>query len=139
MHRSHFLSSLLFFNVGIVSRANQVAWKWTNRTTSNLPNFLQLAGESSTYKTYVKLQQSKLRQLPDKIERIDRCRQAQVADELSHITTSRAAGISSFAGTTVLCLGARLGGEVRAFKSHGATALGIDLNPGEGNMDVVAG
>ena len=39
----------------------------------------------------------------------------------------------------MLCLGARLGGEVRAFKGLGMIALGIDLNPGRSNMDVVAG
>ena len=32
-------------------------------------------------------------------------------------------------GTTVLCLGARLGTEVRAFLDHSCFAVGIDLNP----------
>jgi SAM-dependent methyltransferase len=42
-------------------------------------------------------------------------------------------------GKTVLCLGARLGGEVRAFKRLGALAIGIDLNPGTNNPDVLYG
>jgi len=52
----------------------------------------------------------------------------------------RTAGMpTSLAGETVLCIGARLGGEVRAFKSLGALGIGIDLNPGSGSLDVVAG
>ena len=39
----------------------------------------------------------------------------------------------------MICLGARLGGEVRAFKTLGAIAIGIDLNPGKDSMDVLAG
>lgn len=39
----------------------------------------------------------------------------------------------------VLCLGARLGGECRAFKSRGWSAIGIDLNPGYANVDVIEG
>jgi SAM-dependent methyltransferase len=34
---------------------------------------------------------------------------------------------------TALCLGARLGEEVRAFRDLGLVAIGIDLNPGERN------
>jgi len=44
-----------------------------------------------------------------------------------------------FEGKTVLCLGARLGGEVRAFKSLGAVAIGIDINPGQNNEHVLYG
>ena len=40
---------------------------------------------------------------------------------------------------TVLCLGARLGGEVRAFKKLNAVAIGIDINPGDNNPDVLYG
>jgi SAM-dependent methyltransferase len=42
-------------------------------------------------------------------------------------------------GSRVLCLAARLGGEVRAFLDHGCFAVGIDLNPGVENAYVVAG
>jgi SAM-dependent methyltransferase len=45
----------------------------------------------------------------------------------------------NFEQATVLCLGARLGGEVRAFKRLGAIAIGIDLNPGVNNKDVLYG
>lgn len=42
-------------------------------------------------------------------------------------------------GKTVLCVGARLGGEVRAFKNLGALAVGVDLNPGPANAHVLHG
>lgn len=40
---------------------------------------------------------------------------------------------------SVLCLGARLGGEVRAFTSLGALAIGIDFEPGQANLFVLKG
>ena len=39
----------------------------------------------------------------------------------------------------ILCLGARLGEEVKAFRDLGFSALGIDLYPGENNPYVVKG
>ena len=43
------------------------------------------------------------------------------------------------AGEPVLCLGARLGGEVRALTRLGALAIGIDFNPGFRNPHVLWG
>jgi len=40
---------------------------------------------------------------------------------------------------SVLCLGARIGTEVKAFLDLGAAATGIDLNPGEDNRYVIYG
>jgi SAM-dependent methyltransferase len=42
-------------------------------------------------------------------------------------------------GRTVLCLGARIGTEVKAFLDLGCFAIGIDLNPGKENRYVVHG
>ena len=42
-------------------------------------------------------------------------------------------------GMSVLCLGARLGGEVRAFQAMGCFTIGIDLNPGADNTLVLHG
>jgi SAM-dependent methyltransferase len=42
-------------------------------------------------------------------------------------------------GRSVLCLGARIGSEVKAFLDVGAFAIGIDLNPGKENRYVVQG
>jgi SAM-dependent methyltransferase len=44
-----------------------------------------------------------------------------------------------FRGTSVLCLAARQGSEVRAFIDQGAFAIGIDLNPGPNNRYVLVG
>ncbi len=42
-------------------------------------------------------------------------------------------------GKSVLCLGARIGTEVRAFIDNGCFAVGIDVNPGPSNQLVVSG
>jgi len=42
-------------------------------------------------------------------------------------------------GMSVLCLAARLGGEVRAYREMGCFAVGIDVNPGKDNGYVVNG
>jgi len=42
-------------------------------------------------------------------------------------------------GSSVICLGARGGAEVRAFLSLGCVAVGVDLNPGEANSYVLPG
>jgi SAM-dependent methyltransferase len=42
-------------------------------------------------------------------------------------------------GTSVLCLGARAGGEVKAFIQHGCFAVGVDLLPTPSNKWVVRG
>lgn len=42
-------------------------------------------------------------------------------------------------GTSVLCLAARIGTEVKAFIDVGCFALGLDLNPGPSNAYVVVG
>ena len=42
-------------------------------------------------------------------------------------------------GKKVICLGARLGGEVRAFKRLGALAIGVDVEPGMKNAHVLWG
>lgn len=42
-------------------------------------------------------------------------------------------------GSRVVCLAARIGSEVKAFKDNGCFAVGIDLNPGEDNQHVLHG
>lgn len=48
-------------------------------------------------------------------------------------------GGRSWRGASVLCLGARMGSEVRAFIDLGAFAVGVDVNPGPQNAYVVWG
>jgi protein O-GlcNAc transferase len=84
----------------------------------------------ASYDEYVAHQRQKIRHLD--LTAYD----AAFAAELSQrLATAAIVG----RGDTVLCLGARLGTECRAFIGQGAVAIGIDLNPGPGNRHVVAG
>lgn len=74
-------------------------------------------------------QRSKLDAMPGFVADVDAQVEAVLAERLP-------AGV---AGASVLCLGARLGGEVRAFRAAGAFAVGVDLNPGAGNRWVLPG
>lgn len=59
--------------------------------------------------------------------------------EYQEIVYDRYRDLLLFKGCSVLCLGARLGGEVEAFKKLGAVAIGIDINPGVNNLHVLYG
>ena len=48
-------------------------------------------------------------------------------------------GIIDFVGKRAICVGARLGAEVRAMRRIGALAVGVDLNPGLNNPHVLLG
>ena len=61
-------------------------------------------------------------------------------DEFRKALRARLAALDlDWQGRTVLCLGARIGTEVKAFLDLGAFAIGIDLNPGKENRYVVHG
>ena len=100
---------------------------------------LKNIGDGDTYHAYIETQRGKLKALPKKVAIIDIGRQKQVVTEFNELLTKGLLGVTSFHGTSIICLGARLGGEVRAFKSMGALAVGIDLNPGESSLDVLSG
>lgn len=85
----------------------------------------------ATYEEYIRHQAEKLGRDVDGIRQCDR--------EYEEIVTSRYRSLLDFRGKSILCLGARLGGEVRAFKSLGALAVGIDIEPGPGNCHVLNG
>ncbi len=82
-----------------------------------------------TYEDYLELQKSKL-EFMELAGHEKRFRKA-LAERLSALPMLR--------GRTALCLAARLGGEVRAFKDLGYFAVGIDLNPGVQNDAVCYG
>ena len=84
----------------------------------------------ASYDAYVAHQRDKLRRLD--LRAYDQDFEAELTERLG------AAGLVK-RGDTVLCLGARLGSECRAFIGLGAFAIGIDLNPGTGNRHVVVG
>jgi hypothetical protein len=52
---------------------------------------------------------------------------------VEHDVLAHYASQTWLAGKSILCIGARLGGEVRAFTRLGALAIGVDLNPGVRN------
>jgi SAM-dependent methyltransferase len=82
----------------------------------------------NSYDEYVRHQRSKLALLD--LGDYDRMFRADLADRLKSI---------NWAGKSVLCLAARIGTEVRALHDVGAFAVGIDLQPGDGNQWVLPG
>lgn len=80
------------------------------------------------YDDYVKHQSSKLKLLD-----------LTSYDESFGTELQRRFAQDALAGTTVLCLAARRGTEVKAFRALGAFAVGIDVEPGVGNPFVLSG
>ena len=83
-----------------------------------------------SYADYISHQASKLNAKAHRAEHYD----AQLVQELSVRVQDL-----DLMSARVLCLGARLGGEVRVFRDLGAFAWGIDLNPGPDNAYVSFG
>ncbi len=84
----------------------------------------------STYESYVELQKMKLGYVDLSSH------EARFQQELK----ARVEGLGVAApGKTVVCLGARLGAEVRAFSDLGCFVVGVDLNPGQENRYVLYG
>ncbi len=83
-----------------------------------------------SYEEYVVHQSSKLGNKPHRAEHYDNALREGLETRLHDLSLARA---------RVLCLAARLGGEVRAFRSFGAFAWGVDLNPGPNNSEVAFG
>jgi len=69
---------------------------------------------------------------PDSVKRIDEALEKTMYERFAPM-------VANFKGTNVLCVGARMGGEVRAFNRLGAMAIGIDFNPGPRNLFVLPG
>ena len=86
----------------------------------------------ASYDDYVKHQSSKLDRIIDRL-------QGREDDDLA-MFVERFQGCSALGeAKTVLCLGARLGTEVKALHELGHFAVGIDLNPGPENQHVLKG
>jgi len=83
------------------------------------------------YADYLQHQAEKLKKSQMKIIEND--------NQYEKIVFSRYREITDFSKKCVICLGARLGGEVRAFKRLGALAIGIDIEPGAKNCHVLHG
>jgi len=85
-----------------------------------------------SYESYVAHQAQKLRQHSEWVASIDAALKEVLASRLQQYA-------ELLAGKSVLCLGARLGGEVQVFRKLGCFAVGIDLNPGVDNPYVLQG
>jgi len=84
-----------------------------------------------SYEAYVDHQRQKLHAVGEPIVEHDR--------QYEEIVFQRYGNLMDWRGKCVLCIGARLGGEVRAFKRLGALAIGIDLEPGGRSEHVLVG
>ena len=84
----------------------------------------------SGYQEYLQHQRTKLRYLD---------LSGYETDYQRHLAGRLAKAACVKRGASVLCLGARLGAEVRAFREQGCFAVGVDLNPGEQNPCVLPG
>ena len=82
--------------------------------------------------SYEKKQASKLNKMYKTVAEWDKRVQFEIEQRFGGDTTIK---------TPILCVGARLGGEVRAFKriTGSPDVIGIDFNPGRDNPDVVYG
>lgn len=85
----------------------------------------------TSYQNYLSHQASKLDQGIDFLENYDKKYREGLGERLSNLDFIK--------GSNVICLGARIGTEVKAFIDNDALAFGIDLNPGKGNKYVVTG
>ncbi|HEX4646960.1 MAG TPA: class I SAM-dependent methyltransferase, partial [Verrucomicrobiae bacterium] len=84
--------------------------------------------EYSSYEEYVRHQQSKLAGLD--LRDYDVSYRRLLKERLPPFLKK---------GISVLCLGARQGTEVKAFRDLGCFAVGVDLNPGKNNLFVLPG
>ena len=112
-----------FFSVLFFSARPGDRWK----TSTSGQSFKQR--EYSSYDEYVAHQGSKLKYLD--LADYDRAYGGALRERLQKLSLK--------SGAKVLCLGARQGTEVKAFRDLGCDAIGIDLMPGENNPYVVKG
>lgn len=87
----------------------------------------------ASYEEYLERQAKKLGSGSEKIARFNDA----IRSKLFKRIQVNMQGIPS--SGNVLCLGARMGGEVAAFIAAGYFAVGIDINPGQGNIWVLHG
>jgi len=96
--------------------------------------------EYKNYEDYVKHQKSKLSNLLDFDNFFDFGRMEKYDREYRETLKQRIKENEELKqGMSCLCLGARLGTEVKSFIDLGIFAVGVDLNPGKNNKYVVVG
>jgi len=93
-----------------------------------------VAMKNQDYDEYLEHQKSKLNNKPDFVQAYDKKYEENLTKRILDFGETH-----HYLQQNVLCLGARLGAEVRAFKNAGHFAIGIDLNPGKDNEHVLVG
>jgi len=89
--------------------------------------------EYGSYQEYLAIQGSKLAERPGTAAKINAGMKGGTLKTVTNIREQLPAN------GNVLCLGARLGGEVEGFLAAGYFAVGIDINPGERSQYVLTG
>jgi SAM-dependent methyltransferase len=132
------LSNISKYGLGAGARARKRADKEKAREERFYQSGLWEHGEDgarrryASYEEYLEHQSSKLDRIAHRLR--------EKEDEDFAEFRRRFATCAALAGArSILCLGARLGTEVRALHDLGYFALGIDLNPGEKNPYVLPG
>jgi SAM-dependent methyltransferase len=132
------LSNISKYGLGAGGRARKRADKEKAREERFYQSGLWEHGEDgarrryASYEEYLEHQSSKLDRIAHRLR--------EKEDEDFAEFRRRFATCAALAGArSILCLGARLGTEVRALHDLGYFALGIDLNPGEKNPYVLPG
>jgi SAM-dependent methyltransferase len=116
--------TLGYFKWLFSGKEDTVSSRWIGDTDSGFQ-----VREYKRYEDYIKHQQAKLESLD--LSEYDMKYRDSLRERLKRDATPRAG--------VVLCLGARIGTEVKAFLDLGCFAIGIDLNPGPDNKYVVYG
>lgn len=109
---------------------NSIVYKTTETWTTDPQCAGVQARKFKTYDDYVKLQASKINFI--NLENHEKRFRRELVGRLTKLASLKA-------GDNALCLGARLGAEVLAFRELGLFAAGIDLNPGLKNSYVMFG
>ncbi|MGF1640384.1 MAG: class I SAM-dependent methyltransferase [Rhodospirillales bacterium] len=131
------ISNILRYGVGDHARQRKQADKAKAREARFQSGLWAEQGDIATrkyasYEEYLAHQASKFERVVDRLH--------ETEDEDLTEFTRRFRDCAPLAeARSVLCLGARLGTEVRALHALGHFAVGIDLNPGEGNACVLPG
>lgn len=108
----------------------RLGYRWRTPEQSDVPSDGFRRRVYASYEQYLAHQRSKLSRLD--LSGYDRTYREVLRQRLAELDVVRP-------GTSVLCLAARLGTEVKAFIDLGAFAVGVDLNPGSENRYVVHG
>lgn len=132
------ISNISKYGLGPEGRARKQADKARQRHERFFESDRWQVGEDearrqyASYDEYLGHQASKLDQIVDRLQETE-------ADDLEEFKRRFASCAPLRAARSVLCLGARLGTEVKALHALGHFAIGIDLNPGKDNAYVLPG